>query len=154
VTVFTVLGQNWDIILFALLVIVHIASWWEYRTRPAMESDRDIRQFGATTMSSTATAGITAVSILIPASLLVIQLGRDPDQTLPPAALDQVFRGVVWLLISMAIGLFLIYLLPMRAQKYNVGKDFLIGSLFAPQLLALFIGIIRIVLGLQATIYG
>lgn len=143
-----------DIVVFVVLTLIHVAAWWGYR-KPTTVSDVSEREFAASTMSGTATAGITAVSILIPASLLVVQLGRgETGSSLPVSALNDVFRGTGWLLFSLAIGLLLIYLLPMRSQKYDVGKDAWIGMLFGPQLLALLIGIVHIVQGLGKAVYG
>jgi hypothetical protein len=145
--------RNWDLVVFVILVGIHIAAWSEFRTPAPIPDALEWRQFGATTMGGTATAGLTAVSILIPASLLVIQLARGPaGSPLPTSALSEIFRGTTWLLGSMVLGLFVIYLLPMRSQSYDVSRDPVIGLLYFPQLLALFLGILRIALGLRQTI--
>jgi hypothetical protein len=144
---------NWDVIVLVIGTGLHIAAWSEVRAPVPIPDDFQRRQFGADTMGATATAGLTAVSILIPASLLVIALSRgQAGSRLSSSALSEIFRGTTWLLISLVLGLLLIYLLPMRAQQYDVSKDPWIGLLYFPQLLALFLGILRIALGLRQTI--
>src|SRR5947207_8456940 len=103
----------WDVIIFIVLTIIHIlANIESWRT---IKSDRSLqelpqKELGATILNSASTAGITAVSILIPASLLIVQLGLGTGKPLPSGALDNVFRASIWLLISLVLGLFLIWL--------------------------------------------
>lgn len=147
--------QNWwDALFFGLLMVVHIGSWWELRNQLALapHNDPESRSLGATTLSSASTAGITAVSILIPASLLVVQLGSGTGAQLPPEALSYVFRAAVWFMFSLLIGLILLFIMPIRSQAHNVTRDFRTGVLLDPQLLALLVGMVWLLMGLHASI--
>lgn len=148
------LCRNLDVAVFVVGTLVHLAAWWEYRSPAPIPEELERRQLGVETMSGTATAGLTAVSILIPASLLVIQLGRDEGgASLPASALDEVFRGTLWLLLSLILGLMVIYFIPTRAHKYDVSHDLKIGGFYFPQLLALLLGVWHVVFGLKQAIY-
>ena len=127
---------------------IHVSAWWSFKDKPARERRVAYRDFGARALSSASTAGITAVAILIPASMLIIQLSLVTDATLPPESQDNVFRGAVWFLVSLSIGLTLVWLVPMRAQSLDVARDFMSGLLFGPQLIALAVGMGRLVAGL------
>ncbi len=145
----------WDVIVFAVLAIIHIASWLEIKTKlsGAPMNCNEQRSLGATTLGSASTAGITAVSILIPASLLIVQLAAQPGMPLPFAAVSNVFRASIWFLVSLFFGLIIVFLIPMYAQKHNVARNLSTGIPFGPQLLALLIGMARLVIGLYYTIY-
>lgn len=144
------LRNNFDIIVFILLSIVHIGSWVE--VKPGLSKDKpdfNERSLSATTLGASTTAGITAVSILIPASLLIVQIGLGDHSPLPPAAIDHVVRASEWFVASLSFGLLIIFLVPMKANLFNVARYFQIGILVGPQLITLWIGMIRLVQGLS-----
>jgi hypothetical protein len=144
----------WDVIIFVLLGVVHIGGWLEIRNKLIAEplNDRDERVFAASALNNASVAGVTAVSILIPASLLIIQLGAEKTG-FPHRALEEVFRASLWFLLSLAFGLVILFLIPMRSQKYNVTRDLLTGILLGPQLVSLLIGMIWFVVGIYSAVY-
>lgn len=143
------LSNWWDIIAFLVLGTFHVAGWLSIRTRLQANPDNtyEARNLGATTLSSANTAGLTAVSILIPASLLFIQLSSDKSP-LPPIAIMNVFRASCWFIASLFSGLILAFLIPMRAHKYNVSRILHTGIPFGFQLVTLLIGMGRLLSGL------
>jgi len=150
--------NNWDVLIFLFFSVLHIVTWLGIRGELRLQSQQDAarpahetlpdRELGATTLSSSSSAGITAVSILIPASLLVIQFGLDPGQTLPATVVLNVTRSALWFLLSLFFGLFVLWLVPMRAHKFNVARLFELGIPFGIQLIALLVGMIRLTIGL------
>ena len=149
------LYQWWDVIVFLLLGLVHIGGWLEIRSKLRVTplNSRDEREFAASALNNASVAGVTAVSILIPASLIIIQLGAEKTG-FPNRALEEVFRASLWFLLSLAFGLFLLFLIPMRSQKHNVARDLLMGIPFGPQLAALLIGMIWLVAGIYTAVYA
>ncbi|TVU91024.1 hypothetical protein [Vreelandella titanicae] len=149
------LYQWWDIIVFLLFAVFHVGGWLEIRSKLITDplNCRDEREFAASALNNASVAGVTAVSILIPASLLMIQLGAERTG-FPSRALEDVFRASLWFLLSLAFGLFLLFLIPMRSQKYNVVRDLLTGIPFGPQLAALLIGMIWLVAGIYTAVYS
>lgn len=156
------LGTWWDVILYVVFFIIQIVSWIEIRPKlsppgktPA-ENLQDLpnRQFGATLMTGASTAGITAVSILIPASVLILQLGlNSSSKPLPQEALNDVFRAVIWFTLSLLLGLYIIFVAAMRGQRFNVARDFRIGIFYGPQLFAIVMGVVRLVFGIFIIVY-
>lgn len=145
-----------DVIPFILLWAIHIATWTadSKKLEECPLNDHDSRNLGATTLGSASTAGITAVSILIPASFVIVQLSSRTGTSFPPTALYNVFVASCWFLVSLFCGLFfVIFRIPMKALKYNVARDIQIGIAFGGQLLALFFGMLRLLLSLYYTIY-
>jgi hypothetical protein len=149
-----------DVVFFILLGAIHIGAWIA-ESRKLAESpldEADARTLGATTLTSASTAGITAVSILIPASFVIVQLASKTGGTatsIPHAASYNVFVASVWFLFSLFCGLFfVISQIPMRALKHNVARDLRIGIPFGGQLLALFFGMVRLLFGLYYIMYS
>jgi hypothetical protein len=145
----------WDIIVFVVITIINVISWIE--AKPGLKADiqdTESRKFGATSMISASTAGITAGSILIPASLLIVQLGLGSNsKPLPQVALNNVFEASLWFLLSLLLGLYIIWTVVMRSQRVNVTRDFRLGVVYGPQFFALFLGVLRLVLGISAVLY-
>jgi hypothetical protein len=144
----------WDVVAFGVVGIIHVASWLEARHLLSRDPKNSLpeREFAASSLNSASVAGVTAVSILIPASLLIVQVGYEkPD--FPHSALEDVFRASLWFLVSLALGLLLLFLVPMRSQKHNAARDVYIGILFGPQLAALLTGMIWFVAGIHSAVY-
>ena len=144
----------WDVIVFGVVDLIHVASWLEARKRLTKDPKNSLaeREFAASSLNSASVAGVTAVSILIPASLLIVQVGYEKHD-FPHSALEDVFRASIWFLVSLALGLVLLFLVPMRSQKYNAARDHYIGILFGPQLAALLTGMIWFVAGIHSAVY-
>lgn len=111
------------------------------------------RELAANALNSASVAGITAVSILIPASLLIVQIAFDKTGV-PRESLEDVFRASAWFLVSLIFGIILIFLIPMQCPKNNVARILVTGIPFGPQLIALLIGVIWFVVGIYSTVFN
>jgi hypothetical protein len=163
------LSDWWDVLLFIAFTTFHVWVWLSIRkalpkpknfqkilpgdleTRNSEIQERGLdlqeRQFAATIVASSSTTSITAVSILIPASLIIVQLGFG-SKSFPHDALNNVFRASLWFLFSLLLGLYVIFNVAMRSQSRNVAQYFPVGVVFAPQLFALAVGVLRLVIGI------
>jgi hypothetical protein len=152
--IMTVIFHWLDVIIFLLLLAVHIGGWLERRKDFAEHplDGLEDRVLAATALNSASVAGVTAVSILIPASLLIVQIAFDKTG-FPRQALEDVFRASVWFLVSLVFGLVLIFLIPMQCPKHNVTRILLTGIPFGPQLIALLIGVIWFVIGIYFAVF-
>lgn len=139
-----------DFGIILIFGLVHTLAWQDIDPSKA---DGDPKEAGAA-IRGAATAGITIVGILIPVSILAIQLraGRDAQ---PPSndVLVNLFVADVWLLLSLACGVYVLWIAAMRAyEKDNVFGDRTVGIVIGFQLLFLFVGIFRQVWGLGALV--
>lgn len=142
------------VVVFAVLTLIHIIAWWEFNYSAAKESDLGVRDFGSRTLSGTCTLGVTAVSILIPASMIIVQLGSRSGSSLSPDALDSVFRATIWFMVSLTFGLLVAWLIPMYCRSLDVARWRGTGFFYGPQLFALGAGMARLAQGVGITIYG
>jgi hypothetical protein len=133
--------QWWDVCVYALLGGIHVAAWLSVPLQRLGSFDSAERSLSATALGSACTAGITAVSILIPACMLVLQFGLEGKQ-MPPFTAMCVFRAAVWFCISLTFGLFVLFVSPMRVNSKSVAHDHLTGVPLGLQLIAIFIGMI------------
>ena len=150
------LSNWWDVLIFILLSILYIAANVEMAR--GLKSDQslqhlDQKQLGATILTSASSAGITAVSILIPASLLIVQMGFVSAKPLPFGVLDNVFRASIWFLTSLVMGLYLMWINGLQSQFRNVATNLQIVTAFGIQLIALFIGVVRLIIGIHNAVY-
>jgi hypothetical protein len=142
----------WEVPIAGLFIAIHAVAWWGQLGANEPMPDIDTRALGASSMTDTATAGITAVSILLPAAMLVIQFSRDPAGKLAQDVAFQSNRGT-WLLSgSLIAGLLVLWLVPMQSQVENVARNFWTGTAYGVQLILLLVGLIRVVLGIRAAV--
>ena len=102
-----------------------------------------------------ATGGLTIVGILIPLSVLAIQLRAgtsDVDTRLPNAVLIDFFMGDVWLVFSLAFGLYVLFVAAMRGTYEDIGQKKSVVMAFGFQLMFLFVGVFRLVWGLSGLV--
>ena len=143
-----------DITIFVIFTAMHLCALYEDRKEYGSKPMNGLgeRQFSASALNSAASAGVTAVSILIPASLLIIQLASG-NHAIPHLALVYVFRGTIWFLFSLALGLFLLFVIPMQSQAHNVARRMITMIPFGPQLCSLFLGMVWLVIGIYIAVY-
>lgn len=147
----TVLLDRWvwaDLLAFAILSTVHLIAWREVREERGDPQDRE-RAAGA--LRATATAGISAVGILIPFSLVAVRVGSPP---VPASTLVDVFVAELWLAFSMAFGLFVIWLVAAKGTSRNVLTMRLAGLPYGWQLIALLVGVVRLLVGIGTLVEG
>jgi hypothetical protein len=149
----SMIGQWIDLLVLVALLIVHIFAWCSLPMRRSPDTD-DERRFSATALTGTSTAGITAVSILIPASFVIVQIIDPVDQSkLPAGVLLTVFHAAVYFLVSLIAGMLLIFLIPMRANVGNVIVNRGLGILYGFQLFPLIVGVGCLVGGLSRLVF-
>ncbi|MEO6958936.1 MAG: hypothetical protein ABI228_04150 [Burkholderiaceae bacterium] len=147
--------KQWiDVLVFAVFMAMHVKALYEDRKKYVSEPKNELidRQFSATTLNSASGTGVTAVSILVPASLLIIQIASD-SHTIPRIAMEYVFRGSIWFLVSLALGLFILFVIPTQSQAHNVARRMMTMIPFGPQLACLIIGMIWLVIGIYTAVY-
>ncbi len=94
-------------------------------------------------MSATATGGLTAVGILIPATLVAVQISH-PNA----AALSSVFFGDLWFALSLVCGLYVLWISGVKVSTENVLNRKDVGISHGLQLLALLVGVARLLFGI------
>lgn len=147
------LGRWVDVLLFALFTVMHVAALYEDRKKCIREPKAELvdRQLSASVLNSASGTGVTAVSILVPAALLIIQIASG-SHAVSHIAVEYVFRGTVWFLISLALGLFVLFVIPMQSQAHNVARRMVTMVPFGPQLACLFIGMVWLVIGIYTAV--
>ena len=124
-----------DIALIVLLVIL-IVIWsirWKSESK-AQETDVHERDLGISTVSRQLSIGLTAASILLPASFVIITLGREVENPLPIAATTQVIIAAIWFTVAIITGFWNASRLPTYISKYNVAMESMTNVLCASQL--------------------
>ncbi|GCF07016.1 hypothetical protein [Dictyobacter arantiisoli] len=148
--------QWWDILLFILfssiLTFINIPLWRARKSIPSLQ-DLPQKQSGASILASANSAAVSAVSVLISASLVFIQLELKLKNNVRHDVLDHTFRAVLWFLFSLFIGLILTWMNGTHSQFKNIAASIYISLLFGFQLLAIVIGVGRILLGVYTAIY-
>lgn len=141
------MAEWWDVVLFAILAALHILAWREYRrpTQGDTTSDEASRRTGGQMITASSAAGLTAVSILVSATAVIVQQWTT---SLPVEILTQASRAAFWFLLSLVLGLWVVFLVPLRSPAQDVQKSAEIGIPFGLQLISLFIGVARLVWGI------
>lgn len=150
------LSQWWDVLTFLffaiILTLVNIHLW---RTRKSDTSLHDLpqKQFGATTLTGASSTAISVVSILISASLVYIQLEQNSSAQARHEVLDHAFRVIIWFLISLLMGLFLLWRHGIYGQFKNIITNLYVTIPFGFQFLAIAVGAGHVIIGIYALIY-
>jgi hypothetical protein len=142
-------ARRWDLIVFVILAAIHIYVWVGERRagRINQAGTEPARLSGAQIITASSAAGITAVSILVPASMLIVQLSST-SAALPLDVVLQVFTAALWFLVSLFFGLFVVSIVPFRSPTVDVRTSMQIGIPFGLQLFSLFVGMARLIGGL------
>jgi hypothetical protein len=141
----------WDLVGFLVLGSIHILSWVQLQVAGKLNQatqDDEARRSGAQMIVTSSAAGITAVSILVPASMLIVQLWSN-SASLPIEVVARVVRGATWFLGSLFLGLFIVFLALLKSQTRDIRNWIGIGIPFGLQLLTLLFGMIWLILGLR-----
>lgn len=148
------LSKYGDFIFFGLVCLINLGAQWEQQKLLGSQRDpaHNERELGATTLSTASGAVITGVSILVAASMLIIQTAVEHKEKVPTPVLDHVLRACLWLFISLGCGLYVMCMVPMLSHKHNVAKRLHILLVFIPQLFSLFIGMWWLYAGASALV--
>lgn len=155
------LKEHWPFIIFIVFSFIHVTSFvsrkneMDEKRKTAGETrisanNLEANKFASNSITASSVAGVTAVSILIPASFVIVQIAKQKDAPqLPPEAMSYVFTATVYFLGSLFCGLFLIFLVPLHGQARNLAEQTITGIPFGIQLIALVVGICCLVVGLS-----
>jgi hypothetical protein len=133
-----------DAVLITLLVSIHLLAW--HGVRRASSNDP---YAGANALIGASAGGITAVSILMPVTFLLIENDGLASFGLSAAA-AHLERAAIWFIASLIAGLFTLFVAPMRAAGGDAIYSPQVGIPFGIQVLLLFAGILRFSLGLKS----
>ena len=147
---YVVVHRPWiwiDVVLLVALLAIQILT---YLSRPTASSNPVAT---ASALSSGASGGLTVVGILLPLSLLAIQLRTSSSSVkLSSSALADFFVASVWLVGSLAAGLYVLFSASIRGPREDVSCRRDIGILFGAQLFLLFAGAFRLVWAISSII--
>jgi hypothetical protein len=138
----SVFGDEWvwiDLVVFAVFVVIHTAANWG---SPGLSSDSDPRAQSFTFVQAIATGSATAVGILLPLSLAALG-ALSAKRTPAPNVLINIFVGDAWLTLSLALGIYVLWVIGFRAHSENVQnrRDVRLASGY--QIGALLLGVVR-----------
>jgi hypothetical protein len=145
------IGDRWPLLIDLGLVLVlggiHVLAW----SPPSNGSSyKEAAQNG---LRSAATGGLTVAGILIPLSILTIGLStQQQSKKLPPAVLVDFFASNVWLLCSLMLGLYTLFVSGVRGYVNNILDNHTVGWAFGLQLIFLGVGVFRLVWGMAALV--
>jgi len=147
VTMMGFLKSNWELLVLLLFAFFHTAANIEaYCKRDkTLQQCKDDNAFAADSLIKASTAGITAVSLLISATFVIVQLSNQNGRTLDPHIKPDVFHGTLCFLVSMFLGLFVIFVIPGRGRSKNVSQSLLTFLPFGYQLISLLTGVLYLV---------
>ena len=129
-----------DLVVFIVAAVIQAISW--ITSDRNLTNDQPARTAATTAMSGTASGGITAVGILIPATLLVVPIGH-PNAT----SLSNIFFGDLWFSFSLMCGLYVLWVSSVKVVTENVLNRPDVGIAYGLQLFSLAIGILRLLVG-------
>jgi hypothetical protein len=114
----------------------------------------DANVFIANSMGEASTGGITAVSVLISAAFVIVQIANQVGaKELSPQTKTYVFRAALYFLFSLVMGLLLKFIIPMRGRTRNVAAEYAVILPFGIQLISFVFGVVSLVIGFYYLMY-
>jgi hypothetical protein len=145
------IGDRWQLLIDIALVIVFggidVAAW----ASPTNASGyKEAAQNG---MRAAASGGLTVAGILIPLSILTIGLSTQQGSVeLPSSVLVDFFVSNVWLLCSLLLGLYVLFVAGVKGYATNILEYRTVGWAFGLQFIFLGVGVVRLVWGMSALV--
>ena len=140
----------WDrlvVIDVGILLAFAAVQYWSLRPLNKRDTDEDaVRSAAASSMGVAAGAGISAVGILVPLTLLTVQRIVSGDAPLRFVITEDLFVSECWFALSLALGLLVLWFVAFKAPTRNVTRAGYISLTFSIQLFALLIGIVRVLI--------
>ena len=136
-----------DVVLILVLGVIHVCAW-DGPTNG--DSYKDAAQNG---MRAAATGGLTVAGILIPLSILTISLSSQKGSVkLPSSVLVDFFVSNLWLLCSVLLGLYVLFVAGVKGYVNNILDHETVGWAFGLQLIFLGVGVLRLVWGMSSLV--
>jgi hypothetical protein len=87
--------------------------------------------------------------------MIVVQIGWSRNASFPsPAVVPNIFDAAIWFIVSLFLGLLVIFLVPFRSAEADVRKLMYVGVPFGLQVWALFFGMVRLIMGLSDFLFA
>jgi hypothetical protein len=132
-----------DVVLIALFGVIHITAW----RGPTNAEYKEAAQNG---MRGAAGGGLTVAGILVPLSILTISLSTQTGGIkLTSGVLVDFFMSNVWLLCSVLLGLYVLFVASVKGYVRNILEYRSVGWAFGLQLIFLGVGVLRLVWGMS-----
>ncbi len=140
-----------DLLVFAFVFIIWAFVWGRKQAKkksqnlnqpPPSIPKVEERSLAASVIGSFVTAGLTATSILIPASFVIIQIGLGNGRV-PANSLGQVAIAFYWFVFSIGVGIFNAARFPTMVGTTDLSKDPASNIMGVMQLVAILLGVIR-----------
>ncbi|WP_330261797.1 hypothetical protein [Streptomyces sp. NBC_00539] len=107
----------------------------------------------ADALRSASSGGLTVVGILLPLSFLAIQIRTSSSSTtLSSTTLADFFLATAWLFLSLASGVWVLWISGIRGSTEDVAHRLDIGITYGAQLIFLLVGVWRLVWAVSSTI--
>lgn len=136
-----------DLIIFGVPMLVQILA---YLSKPDASPNPAA---AAESLRGAATGGLTVVGILLPLSILAVQLRAGGSSTqLSANSLADFFMASVWLFLSLTCGLYVLFSAAIRGPREDVVRNRDIGLLFGAQLFFLFVSCFRLLWAISSVI--
>ncbi|WP_435611782.1 hypothetical protein [Streptomyces sp. bgisy159] len=111
---------------------------------------RDLAQY-ADSLRGAAGGGLTVVGILLPVSVLAVQLSAGSGAfALPDNAIADFFMAAFWLFLSLFSGVYVLFAAAIRGPKEDVARRKDVGILYGAQLFFLLVAGYRLLWGVSA----
>jgi hypothetical protein len=144
-----------DLVLILLLGFMQIGAWVDLDIKKETRDREEVAQ----RLRDTTTAGLTVVGILVPLTVIAVQIrastsdseGSSASAVATPVLVDLLVANF-WLLLSLLAGLYVLYFSAYKGYHESLFMHKEVGVLVGFQLFLLFIGVLRLVLGLAAMV--
>ncbi|MFD7908335.1 hypothetical protein ACFV4G_39605 [Kitasatospora sp. NPDC059747] len=146
----TAVNRPWwwvDLAILGILLLGQIISYWN---QPGPSPDKTA---AADALRGATTTGLTVVGILLPLSILAIQIRFGSScAKLPSNALADFLLASLWLFISLTAGLYVLYTVAIRGPREDVVRRRDIGVLYGAQLFFLLVSCFRLLWAIPSVI--
>jgi hypothetical protein len=141
----------WIDVVVAVIFCVFVAfGWRDSKKKYPDEGTDESRLRIADGLRAASSAGLTVVAILLPTTVIGVQLSVAASDKLlvGHAAAANLFIASCWLLVSIISGLYVVFVAATRGIRENLHHRTDIGVTYALQLCALVLACVRIVLAI------
>jgi hypothetical protein len=139
-----------DVIVVVAFCAFVALGWYESKQKYPGEGDDEFRLRVADGLRAAASAGLTVVAILLPTTVIGVQLSVAASDKLlvGHAAAANLFIASCWLLVSIISGLYVVFVAATRGIRQNLHNRLDVGIAYALQLCTLVLACVRLVLAI------
>lgn len=141
---------------FAILTMVIAVIWtrkWQKEKQKGRQEDSSLeeRQLGFSAISNEVHIGLIAASILLPTCLIIITLGRNEVNPLPPGIITQIIVAAIYFTMAICVGFWNAASFATLVQSKNIARETISNVLGAVQLFITLFGAIILFTSLLIT---